>query len=136
MIKSVWKCMNIIAISPKSVMEQAEIIDTFWTYQSAGANFGPSRRKLGPWGRDWAVFFTPAAEKSPGGLVGGAAGDALRTLCLGFLVPPVSVAAGLPPVRVTAGLPRLLWSYGRGGTVDPGPCWWEASVFLCSFKFC
>src|SRR6187401_2421880 len=32
MIKSVWKCMNIIAISPKSGMEQAEIIDTFWTY--------------------------------------------------------------------------------------------------------
>ena len=25
--------MNIIAISPKSGMEQAEIIDTFWTYQ-------------------------------------------------------------------------------------------------------
>ena len=27
--------MNIIAISPKSGMEQAEIIDTFWTYQAA-----------------------------------------------------------------------------------------------------
>src|SRR3954468_6720486 len=33
MIKSVWKCINIIAISPKRGMEQAEIIDTFWTYQ-------------------------------------------------------------------------------------------------------
>ena len=28
------ECMNIIAISPKSGMEQAEIIDTFWTYQT------------------------------------------------------------------------------------------------------
>src|SRR3954467_411077 len=33
MIKIVWKCINIIAISPKSGMEQAEIMDTFWTYQ-------------------------------------------------------------------------------------------------------
>ena len=33
MIKSVWKCINIIAISHKRGMEQAEIIDTFWTYQ-------------------------------------------------------------------------------------------------------
>ena len=33
MIKSVWKCINIIAISPKRGIEQAEIIDTFWTYQ-------------------------------------------------------------------------------------------------------
>src|SRR6187399_1249511 len=33
MIKSVWKCINNIAISPKRGMEQAEIIDTFWTYQ-------------------------------------------------------------------------------------------------------
>src|SRR3954469_9151748 len=32
MIKSVWKCINIIAISHKKGMEQAEIIDTFWTY--------------------------------------------------------------------------------------------------------
>src|SRR3954467_6094993 len=33
MIKIVWKCINNIAISPKSGMEQAEIMDTFWTYQ-------------------------------------------------------------------------------------------------------
>src|ERR1041385_7930171 len=33
MIKSVWKCVNIIEISHKRCMEQAEIIDTFWTYQ-------------------------------------------------------------------------------------------------------
>src|SRR3954463_7961249 len=32
MIKSVWKCINIIAISPKRSMEQAEIMDTFRTY--------------------------------------------------------------------------------------------------------
>src|ERR1041385_9106633 len=32
MIKSVWKCINIIEISHKRGMEQAEIIDTFWTY--------------------------------------------------------------------------------------------------------
>src|SRR6187401_2204142 len=32
MIKSVWKCINIIGISPKRGKEQAEIIDTFWTY--------------------------------------------------------------------------------------------------------
>src|SRR4051812_43563488 len=32
MIKIVWKCINIIAISPKRGMEQAEIMDTFWTY--------------------------------------------------------------------------------------------------------
>src|SRR6187399_3150536 len=37
MIKSVWKCINIIAISPKRGMEQAEIIDTFWTYHMADA---------------------------------------------------------------------------------------------------
>src|SRR4051812_19783565 len=36
MIKIVWKCINIIAISPKSGMEQAEIMDTFWTYQRGG----------------------------------------------------------------------------------------------------
>src|SRR4051812_32010347 len=35
MIKIVWKCINIIAISPKRGMEQAEIIDTFWTYHVA-----------------------------------------------------------------------------------------------------
>ena len=35
MIKSVWKCINIIAISHKRSMEQAEIIDTFWTYHQA-----------------------------------------------------------------------------------------------------
>src|SRR3954469_22115614 len=35
MIKSVWKFINIIAISHKRGMEQAEIIDTFWTYQMA-----------------------------------------------------------------------------------------------------
>src|SRR3954463_11418764 len=34
MIKIVWKCINIIAISPKRGMEQAEIMDTFWTYQA------------------------------------------------------------------------------------------------------
>src|SRR6187399_2848155 len=34
MIKSVWKCINNIGISPKRGMEQAEIIDTFWTYQN------------------------------------------------------------------------------------------------------
>src|SRR3954469_1990672 len=33
MIKSVWKFINIIAISHKRGMEQAKIIDTFWTYQ-------------------------------------------------------------------------------------------------------
>src|SRR4051794_4877304 len=33
MIKSVWKFINIIEISHKRGMEQAEIIDTFWTYQ-------------------------------------------------------------------------------------------------------
>ena len=32
MIKSVWKCINIIAIAHKKGMEQAEIIDTFWTF--------------------------------------------------------------------------------------------------------
>src|SRR3954468_9059396 len=36
MIKIVWKCINIIAISPKRGMEQAEIIDTFWTYHLPG----------------------------------------------------------------------------------------------------
>src|SRR6187399_371927 len=46
MIKSVWKCMNIIAISPKSGMEQAEIIDTFWTYQLLN---GHPRRFTTPW---------------------------------------------------------------------------------------
>src|SRR3954462_15067867 len=35
MIKIVWKCINIIAISPKRGMEQAEIIDTFWTYRAS-----------------------------------------------------------------------------------------------------
>src|SRR4051812_12294075 len=35
MIKIVWKCINIIATSPKRGMEQAEIMDTFWTYQVA-----------------------------------------------------------------------------------------------------
>src|SRR3954465_15433436 len=35
MIKIVWKCINIIAISPKRGMEQAEIIDTFWTYHQS-----------------------------------------------------------------------------------------------------
>src|SRR3954464_10282657 len=39
MIKIVWKCISIIAISPKRGMEQAEIIDTFWTYQRT-----PSKR--------------------------------------------------------------------------------------------
>src|SRR4051812_48251073 len=34
MIKSVWKFINIIAISHKTGMEQAEIIDMFWTYHS------------------------------------------------------------------------------------------------------
>src|ERR1041385_5089284 len=34
MIKNVWKFINIVAISHKRGMEQAEIIDTFWTYQS------------------------------------------------------------------------------------------------------
>ena len=34
---------------------------------SAGANFGPSQQKKGPWGRDWADFLASAAEKSPGG---------------------------------------------------------------------
>src|SRR4051812_34120656 len=43
MIKSVWKCMKSIAISPKTCMEQAEIIDTFGTYQQAAP---PGR--LGP----------------------------------------------------------------------------------------
>src|SRR4051812_16320465 len=33
MIKIVWKCINIIAISPKSGMEQEEIMDTFWSYR-------------------------------------------------------------------------------------------------------
>src|SRR3954447_14131290 len=32
MIKSVWKFINNIAISHKRGMEQAQIIDTFWTY--------------------------------------------------------------------------------------------------------
>src|SRR3954463_15388812 len=36
MIKIVWKCINTIAISPKRGMEQAEIIDTFWTYHPRG----------------------------------------------------------------------------------------------------
>ena len=46
MIKSVWKCINNIAISPKRGMEQAEIIDTFWTYQlpDSGQNY-PQRNK-------------------------------------------------------------------------------------------
>src|SRR4051812_18665385 len=35
MIKSLWKFINIIAISHKRGMEQAEIIDTFWTYHEA-----------------------------------------------------------------------------------------------------
>src|ERR1041385_8633610 len=38
MIKSVWKFINIIAISHKRGMEQAEIIDTFWTYHQCGRN--------------------------------------------------------------------------------------------------
>ena len=32
---------------------------------------------MGLWGRDWADFSAPAAKKFLGGLVGGAAGDAL-----------------------------------------------------------
>src|SRR6187399_2097408 len=40
MIKIVWKCINTIAISHKRGMEQAEIIDTFWTYQALGARRG------------------------------------------------------------------------------------------------
>src|SRR4051812_4666156 len=46
MIKSVWKCINIIAISPKRGMEQAEIIDTFSTYQRHGG--GSSGISAGP----------------------------------------------------------------------------------------
>ena len=52
MIKSVWKCMNIIAISPKSGMEQAEIIDTFWTYQCPQVEIYQKREikcDLSPW---------------------------------------------------------------------------------------
>src|SRR4051812_8413115 len=40
MIKSVWKFINIIAISHKRGMEQAEIIDTFWTYHVSTSMFG------------------------------------------------------------------------------------------------
>src|SRR4051812_9504266 len=39
MIKIVWKCINIIAISPKRGMEQAEIMDTFWTYHLSTNSF-------------------------------------------------------------------------------------------------
>ncbi|XP_073361723.1 cytochrome P450 CYP72A616-like [Aegilops tauschii subsp. strangulata] len=45
--------------------------------RSAGAKFGPNRRKVGFWGRGWADFSAPAIKKGLGGLVGGAAGDAL-----------------------------------------------------------
>src|ERR1041385_1322978 len=38
MIKSVWKFISIIAISHKRGMEQAEIIDTFWTYLESTKN--------------------------------------------------------------------------------------------------
>ena len=46
MNKSVWKCINIIAISPTRGMEQAEIIDTFWTYQSSVVLLEPFKNKV------------------------------------------------------------------------------------------
>src|SRR4051812_42033420 len=48
MIKSVWKCINIIAISHKRSIEQTEIIDTFWTYKKPGGHLGPGGHLLRP----------------------------------------------------------------------------------------
>src|SRR3954463_9961275 len=51
----------------------------------AGLKFGPIRRYLGPWGRDWAYFLCLAQIAPAWGPLGGAAGDALS---LGMLIRP------------------------------------------------